>query len=275
MIQEKLARDATARVADRRAWDDGEEVDPDAMVDDTDGLEPEAEFAAWKLRELKRLKRDRDQLKQREEAIEEIERRRNLSQAERDAEDRDHLEQQRKRREEGRGKAGFLQRYHHKGAFFQDDERAENLRERDLMGARFEDEVKNREALPHYMQIRDMTKLGKKGKTRYMDLKAEDTGNWGQGYDSRERNGSALLHGVDERFRPDLDSATRQGGNGPTGANASAIQERMPNIAEMRPRSTSANHDDSRHDLEAMRISSRKRGISQNHDNDKRMRLEV
>jgi hypothetical protein len=40
-----------------------EEVDqvfPD--VDDTDGLDPEAEFEAWKLRELKRLRRDREAL---------------------------------------------------------------------------------------------------------------------------------------------------------------------------------------------------------------------
>lgn len=35
-----------------------EEVFPD--VDDTDGLDPETEFEAWRLRELIRLKRERD-----------------------------------------------------------------------------------------------------------------------------------------------------------------------------------------------------------------------
>lgn len=31
-------------------------------VDDTDGLDPEAEFEAWKLRELMRIKRDKEAL---------------------------------------------------------------------------------------------------------------------------------------------------------------------------------------------------------------------
>jgi microfibrillar-associated protein 1 len=222
MIKDKLERDAAARAAGRKGWDDDDEVAAEDMVDDTDGLDPEAEYASWKLRELKRLKRDREAIEQREKEIEEIERRRNLSKAEREAEDREYLEQQKEDREEARGKAGFLQRYHHKGAFFQDDETAEILRKRDLMGAKFVDEVRNREALPQYMQVRDMTKLGKKGRTRYTDLKGEDTGSWGQGYDQRERTGPKLDLGVDERFRPDHDG----GGKGPTGANAYAVRDR-------------------------------------------------
>ena len=115
-----------------------------------------------------------------------------------------------------------MQRYHHKGAFFQDDETAEILRKRDLMGAKFEDEVQNREALPQYMQVRDMTKLGKKGRTRYTDLRGEDTGKWAQGYDGRERKGAKLDLNIDERFRPDHDG----GAQGPTGANASVVRDR-------------------------------------------------
>lgn len=222
MIKDKLERDAAARAAGRKGWDDDDELAADDMVDDTDGLDPEAEYAAWKLRELKRLKRDREAIEQREKEIEETERRKNLTQAEREAEDRDYLDQQKEEREDGRGKAGFLQRYHHKGAFFQDDETAEILRKRDLMGARFVDEVQNREALPQYMQVRDMTKLGKKGRTRYIDLRGEDTGNWGQGYDQREQRGQATDFGVDERFRPDHGG----GVNGPTGANASTVRDR-------------------------------------------------
>lgn len=38
--------------------EEAQEVHPD--VDDTDGLDPEGEFEAWKLRELTRLKRDRE-----------------------------------------------------------------------------------------------------------------------------------------------------------------------------------------------------------------------
>jgi len=222
MIKDKLERDAAARAAGRKGWDDDDEVAAEDVVDDTDGLDPQAEYAAWKLRELKRLKRDREAIEQREKEIEESERRRNLTQSEREAEDRKYLEQQKEDREDGRGQAGFLQRYHHKGAFFQDDETAEILRKRDLMGARFVDEVQNREALPQYMQVRDMTKLGKKGRTRYTDLKGEDTGKWGQGYDQKGKNGPRTDYDLDERFRPDHDG----GAKGPTGANAYAVGDR-------------------------------------------------
>src|SRR5208282_313057 len=98
---------------------------------------------------------------------------------ERDAEDDEHLGAQKAERE-GRAKAGFMQRYHHKGAFFQDEETAELLRKRDLMRAKFMDQVQNREALPQYMQLRDMSKLGRKGNTKYKDLRSEDTGRWGE-----------------------------------------------------------------------------------------------
>ena len=39
--------------------EEAQDVHPD--VDDTDGLDPEGEFEAWKLRELQRLKRDREE----------------------------------------------------------------------------------------------------------------------------------------------------------------------------------------------------------------------
>jgi microfibrillar-associated protein 1 len=227
MIKDKLERDAAARAAGKKSWDDDDEVVGEDVVDDTDDVDPEAELAAWKLRELKRLKRDREAIEAHEREIEERERRSKLTQAERDAEDAERLARQKEEREEGRGKAGFMQRYHHKGAFFQDDETAEMLRKRDLMGARYVDEVKNREALPEYMQIRNMEKLGKKGRTRYKDLKGEDTGRWGDyaKQDARflDRNSGPDLRNVDERFQPDREGGGRAG---PTGANASAVRDR-------------------------------------------------
>jgi microfibrillar-associated protein 1 len=273
MIKDKLERDAAARAAGRKGWDDDDEVAPEAMVDDTDGLDPEAEYAAWKLRELKRLKRDREAIEQREKDIEEIERRRNLTQAEREADDREYIEQQKEEREEGRGKAGFLQRYHHKGAFFQDEETAEILRKRNLMGAKFADEVQNREALPQYMQIRDMTKLGKKGRTRYTDLKGEDTGRWGQGYDERERKGPKVDFGVDERFRPDHDGGGG-GAKGPTGANASIVRDRRDRKIEGAPEGPRAmrNSDKSRDDDRGDSRRPRRRINDEGDDGDDRVR---
>ncbi|KIW21445.1 hypothetical protein PV08_02025 [Exophiala spinifera] len=239
LIKDKLERDALARAAGKKSWDDDDDILPESMVDDTDGLDPEAEHAAWKVRELRRLKRDREALVAREKEIEEIERRRNLTAEEREREDREFLEKQREERDGGRHDAAFLARYHHKGAFFQGDEAAEILKRRDVMGARFEDEVSDKSLLPEYMRIRDMTKLGKKGRTRYKDLKGEDTGRFGDevkrwkgstGAGPRTE-GDFDTRGLDERFLPD--DQRRGGGErggrdrtGPTGANASAVGER-------------------------------------------------
>lgn len=216
LVQDQLEKNAAARAAGKKNWDDDEEADGEE-VDDTDGLDPEAERAAWKLRELKRVKREREVIELAEKEREEIERRRNLSKEERDEEDRDFIERQ-KEEQEGRGKMGYLQKYFHKGAFFQDDAKAEGLDRRDIMGSRYADDVTNRELLPQYMQIRDMTQLGRKGRTKYKDLKSEDTGRWG----ALEGIGSRSAGGVDERFLPDRDG----GAGGASGANATQVRER-------------------------------------------------
>jgi microfibrillar-associated protein 1 len=210
LLQAQIDKDIAARAAGRRAWDD---EDPDAIedVDDTDALDPEAELAAWKLRELRRVKREREAIEVAEKEREEIERRRNLTAEQREAEDAAHIAAQ-KEEKEGRGQAGFMQKYHHKGAFFQDDEELAEISKRDIMGAKFQDDSGNREILPQYMQIRDMTKLGRKGRTKYKDLKAEDTGRWGAEDDRRGGPG----YGGD-RYKD------REGA---TGANAAVVGER-------------------------------------------------
>ncbi|MCJ1411181.1 hypothetical protein MMC19_005269 [Ptychographa xylographoides] len=239
LVQAQLERNAAARAAGKKHWDDDEEVDAEE-VDDTDGLDPEAERAAWKLRELKRVKREREVIETAEKEREEVERRRNLSKEEREEEDREFLERQ-KEEQEGRGKMGFMQKYYHKGAFFQDDSKAEGLDRRDVMGSRYADDVANRELLPEYMQIRDMTKLGRKGRTKYKDLKSEDTGKWGaDAYRGTRRDGD-----MDERFRPDRDGG---GGSGASGANATQVRERRkgPEGAPDGPRGSSHRQPDSR-----------------------------
>ena len=247
MIKDKLERDAAARAAGKKHWDDDDEVGEEDEVDDTDDLDPEAELAAWKIRELKRLKRDREAIEEHEREIAEKERRSNLTREERDAEDAERPAKQREEREAERGTAGPMQRYHHKGAFFQDEETAEILRKRDLMGARYEDAILNREALPEHMRnLRDMSKLGRKSNTRYSDLKAEDTGRWGEHLDRERRPGGVgrgVPRDVDERFRPDQDGGGR---SGPTGANASAVMERRK-----RSRSPSTYERDKRPRVEA------------------------
>ncbi|MCJ1375734.1 hypothetical protein MMC20_006971 [Loxospora ochrophaea] len=218
LVQEQLDKQAAARAAGKKYWDDDEEVDEEARVDDTDGLDPEAERAAWKLRELRRVKREREAIEIAENEREEVERRRDLSKEEREKEDREFIERQKEERED-RGKMGYMQKYFHKGAFFQDDAKTQGLDRRDIMGSRYQDDVKDRELLPQYMQIRDMTKLGRKGRTKYKDLKSEDTGKWA----THDGGGPRRADGItDERFMPDRPG----GGGGASGANATAVRER-------------------------------------------------
>jgi microfibrillar-associated protein 1 len=214
IVEEQIRKDIAAKAAGKKHWDDDEDDGDD--VDDTDDLDPEAELAAWKLRELKRIKRDREAIEEGEREREEIERRKNLTEEERKAEDDEYIAKQ-KEEKDGKGKMSYMQRYYHKGAFFQDDAKAESLDKRDIMGSRFADDVQNRELLPQALQMRDMTKLGKKGATKYRDLKSEDTGRWGQFDDRKPRQGR---FGEDERFMPDRDRG------GASGANSQPVAER-------------------------------------------------
>lgn len=219
LVEEQIQKDLAARAAGKKNWDDEEEDEDE--VDDTDDLDPEAEYAAWKLRELKRIKRDREAIEEREKELEEIERRKNLTEEERRAEDDAFLAKQ-KEEKDSKGKMSYMQKYYHKGAFFQDDSRAQGLDRRDVMGSRFADDVQNRELLPQALQMRDMTKLGKKGATKYRDLRSEDTGRWGQFEDRRPGRGGPAGSAADERFMPDREA----GRAGASGANNMPVGER-------------------------------------------------
>lgn len=220
MLQAQLERDAAAKAAGKKFWDD-DDIAPEDEVDDTDGLDPEEEKAAWKLRELKRVRRDRLAIEEKEKEREEIERRRNMTAEEREEEDRKYVEAQKEERED-KGKMGYMQKYFHKGAFFagdEQDEEVKNALNRDFAGARFTDDAGDKAVLPEYMRIRDMTRLGKKGRTKYKDLKNEDTGRWGDDLKGRRRE----YDGLDDRYRPD---DRRDGGRERTGANTAPVGER-------------------------------------------------
>lgn len=222
LVEEQIKKDLAARAAGKKHWDDEDNQDSD--VDTTDGLDPEAEEAAWRVRELKRLKRARAAIEEREKELAEVERRRNLTAEERAAEDEAHLAKQREDKE-GKGKMSYMQKYYHKGAFFQDETETAGLLQRDIMGSRFQDDVRNREALPEYLQKRDMTKLGRKGATKYKDMRTEDTGRWGQFDDAGPRGQRDRFDG-DERFRPDDARFRLDDDGGPKGANAVPLRER-------------------------------------------------
>ncbi|KCV72701.1 hypothetical protein H696_00280 [Fonticula alba] len=140
----------------------------ETVVDDTDapGDEEEA-YAAWRLRELARMKRDLDQQQQRERDQAEKLRRSTLTDEQilaenrRDPELADRFPTKPQR-------MAFGQRYIHSGAFFQDSEAAK----RADFSKQTEDDVRRRDLLPEYLQVRNP---GRSGRTKYTHLAAQDT----------------------------------------------------------------------------------------------------
>ncbi|KAI0089747.1 splicing factor, Prp19-binding domain-containing protein [Irpex rosettiformis] len=134
-------------------------------VDDSDGLDPEGEFEAWRLRELARIKRDKEVEVQREVEREEIERRRALPEEQRLKEDMERAEKS--RAEKPKGQQKFLQKYWHKGAFHQDEE---ILKRHDYTEAT--ESTMDVSLLPKVMQVRN---FGKRSRTKYTHLLDQDT----------------------------------------------------------------------------------------------------
>ncbi|CAF4456604.1 unnamed protein product, partial [Adineta steineri] len=85
----------------------------DFNTDDEDG---EVAYDAWKLRELERLKRDRKERDEREREQQELERWRNMTEEERQAELRKNGKTITNAAPKAKYK--FLQKYYHRGAFF-------------------------------------------------------------------------------------------------------------------------------------------------------------
>ncbi|TPX60361.1 hypothetical protein PhCBS80983_g01828 [Powellomyces hirtus] len=180
MVAEELRREQAAAEVTTAAPD----------VDDTDNVNEEEEYAAWKLRELHRIKRDRSEAEEREAAKDDIERRRTMTDAEIMAEkakdgtlskgSRDHNGEKPKHR--------FMQKYFHKGAFFVDDDSVgKALEERDFAQPTLEDKF-DKSVLPSVMQVKN---FGRAGQTKWTHLTDQDTSNmespWFQKTDVNKR----------------------------------------------------------------------------------------
>ncbi|GJT77833.1 microfibrillar-associated protein 1-like protein [Tanacetum coccineum] len=149
-----------------------------ADVETDDDLNNADEYEAWKAREIARIKRDREDrdamLKEREE----IERVRNMTEEER-------REWERKNPKQNNGapkqKWRFMQKYYHKGAFFQDDPDdtagtagADGVYRRDYSSPTGEDKM-DKTILPKVMQVKH---FGRSGRTKWTHLVNEDTTDW-------------------------------------------------------------------------------------------------
>jgi len=133
----------------------------------TDDENDEEEYEAWKIRESRRIKRDKEEQATREREREELEKIRNMTEDER----REFVRRNPKlvTNKSTKGKYKFLQKYYHRGAFFMDEE--EGVYKRDFSGATLEDHF-NKTVLPKVMQVKN---FGRSGRTKYTHLVDQDT----------------------------------------------------------------------------------------------------
>ncbi|KAK3926119.1 Microfibrillar-associated protein 1 [Frankliniella fusca] len=144
---------------------DGDE--PKLADVNTDDENDEVEYEAWKLRELKRVKRDREEREAMLRERAELERIRNMTEEERRLEFRNNPKVITNR--SAKGKYKFLQKYYHRGAFYLDNE--QEIFKRDFSAATLEDHF-DKTILPKVMQVKN---FGRSGRTKYTHLVDQDT----------------------------------------------------------------------------------------------------
>ena len=142
------------------------------MPDDDDEADEAALYEAWRIRELRRVRREISERAAAEHAKAEIERRRKMTDAEIEREDQDAFKNTKSGMKEE--KWGFMQKYYHRGAFFQDVKEdgsgmLEPLYQRDV-GAKtgWEDQF-DRAQLPKVMQKRNFGKISQVKWTHLVD----------------------------------------------------------------------------------------------------------
>jgi len=141
--------------------------------DDADQVE---EFEGWKVRELERIRREHEAKDKAERDATERDRLKNMTDDERRIWEAANPKQQGS--DPSKKKWKYLQKYWHKGAFFQeapDDDRGttdkEEILERDYSAPTGEDKF-NKELLPKIMQVKN---FGRSGRTKWTHLLNEDT----------------------------------------------------------------------------------------------------
>lgn len=148
-----------------------------ADVDTDDEVNEAEEYEAWKVREIARIKRDRDAREAMVKEREEIERVRNMTEEER----REWERRNPKPAPPPKQKWRFMQKYYHKGAFFQSDADdyaatvgSDNIYVRDFSAPTGEDKM-DKTILPKVMQVKH---FGRSGRTKWTHLVNEDTTDW-------------------------------------------------------------------------------------------------
>jgi microfibrillar-associated protein 1 len=146
-------------------------------VDTDDELNEAEEYESWKNREIARIKRDREERDARLKEKEEIEKVRNMTEEERREWERKNPKQLRQTKQKWK----FMQKYYHKGAFFQESADdviqsagKDNIYTRDFSEPTGEDKM-DKSILPKVMQVKH---FGRSGRTKWTHLVNEDTTDW-------------------------------------------------------------------------------------------------
>ncbi|XP_013781251.1 microfibrillar-associated protein 1-like [Limulus polyphemus] len=138
-----------------------------ALTVNTDDENDEAAYESWKLRELKRIKRDKEEREGYEKERLEIERIRIMPEEKRRTELRNMPRVITNK--PVKGKYQFLQKYYHRGAFYLNEE--EEVLKQDFSAPTLEDHF-NKTVLPKVMQVKN---FGRSGRTKYTHLVDQDT----------------------------------------------------------------------------------------------------
>jgi len=177
LVDEELRRDAEQeRANEGLGAGGGSDVDTDDEADEAQ------EYELWKNRELKRIKRDRDQREAAFKEREEVEMLRSMTEEERRAWELKNPKMESNMHKVNK-KWAFLQKYYHKGAFFQEasDDKfgtagKSEIYKRDF-GEAVEEEAMDKSILPKVMQVR-RGQFGRSGRSKWTHLVNEDTTSW-------------------------------------------------------------------------------------------------
>lgn len=151
-----------------------------SYVDDSDDPNNfEEEYLAWKLRELLRIKEEKDEKELHDKEREEIEKVRNMTEEERRKIDQEKMDEW---MSQPKSDHKFLQKYYHKGAFYQEEHK--EILARDYNEATGKDRS-DKDVLPEILQVRD---FGKKGKGKWKHLTAEDTTAFDYGWGAKDNS---------------------------------------------------------------------------------------
>jgi len=155
MVREQIITERKKELEEAKGVDEDES--------ESSSEDEEAEYEQWKLRELKRIKRDTEERSKWLQEEAELEARRKLTDAEIFRLDAD------RHKPKARKKWNFLQKYYHAGVFYQDEDDA--IINRDTSSATLEDKH-DKTILPKVMQVKN---FGRAGRTKWTHLVAEDT----------------------------------------------------------------------------------------------------